>query len=63
MPFVRQGVVVTDGSEGDAHVPAVLVPSLHRAARVEDAVHLFTETRLRQRGWRDTIYGLQPAGR
>ena len=28
---------------------------LHRAARVEDAVHEFLEPRLRQRGWRDTI--------
>ena len=32
-----------------------LVPVLHRAARVEDAVHDFVEPRLRQRGWRDTI--------
>ena len=41
--------------EGEAHVPGALVPSLHRAARVEDAVHEFLEPRLRQRGWRDTI--------
>jgi phosphatidate phosphatase APP1 len=46
---------VTHGSEADAHVPEALVPSLHRAARVEDAVHEFLEPRLRQRGWRDTI--------
>ena len=50
-----QGVCVTHGSKGDAHVPEALVPSLHRAARVEDAVHEFIEPRLRQRGWRDTI--------
>ncbi len=30
-------------------------PSVHRAARVEDAVHEFIGSRLRQRGWRDTI--------
>jgi phosphatidate phosphatase APP1 len=52
---VWQGVCVTHGSKGDAHVPEALVPSLHRAARVEDAVHEFIEPRLRQRGWRDTI--------
>jgi len=40
---------------GDAHVPEALVQGLHRAARVEDAVHEFLEPRLRQRGWRDTI--------
>jgi phosphatidate phosphatase APP1 len=50
-----QGVIVTDGSTGDAHVPPALVPGLRRAARVEDAVHRFMETRLRQRGWRDTV--------
>lgn len=50
-----QGVHVSHGSKGDAHVPEALVPSLHRAARVEDAVHAFIELRLRQRGWRDTI--------
>ena len=50
-----QGVHVTHGSKADAHVPEALVPSLHRAARVEDAVHEFIEPRLRQRGWRDTI--------
>ena len=46
---------MTHGSNADAHVPDVLVPTLHRAARVEDAVHEFIEPRLRQRGWRDTI--------
>ena len=46
---------VSSVSEADAHVPEALVPSLHRAARVEDAVHDFIEPRLRQRGWRDTI--------
>jgi phosphatidate phosphatase APP1 len=46
---------VTHGSNADAHVPEALIPSLHRAARVEDAVHEFIEPRLRQRGWRDTI--------
>ena len=40
---------------GDAHVPEALVQGLHRAARVEDAVHEFLEPRLRQRGWRDTV--------
>ena len=50
-----QGVHVTHGSKGDAHVPEALVQGLHRAARVEDAVHEFLEPRLRQRGWRDTI--------
>jgi phosphatidate phosphatase APP1 len=52
---VWQGVRVPNGSQGAAHVPQALVPSLHRAARVEDAVHEFVEPRLRQRGWRDTI--------
>jgi len=42
-------------THGDAHVPEALVQGLHRAARVEDAVHEFLEPRLRQRGWRDTI--------
>ena len=42
-------------THGDAHVPEGLVQGLHRAARVEDAVHEFLEPRLRQRGWRDTI--------
>ena len=42
-------------SHADAHVPEALVPSLHRAARVEDAVHDFFEPRLRQRGWQNTI--------
>jgi phosphatidate phosphatase APP1 len=46
---------VPHGSKADAHVPEVLASSLHRAARVEDAVHDFIEPRLRQRGWRDTI--------
>jgi phosphatidate phosphatase APP1 len=46
---------VTHGSDADAHVPEALVPSLHRAARLEDAVHGFVEPRLRQRGWRETI--------
>jgi len=41
---------VTHGSTADAHVPEVLVSSLHRAARVEDAVHGFIELRLGQRG-------------
>jgi len=50
-----QGVRVTHGSKGDAHAPEAFVASLHRAARVEDAVHEFLEPRLRQRGWRDTI--------
>ena len=50
-----QGVFVSHGSKGDAHVPGVHVPGLHRAARVEDAVHQFLEPRLRQRGWRDTV--------
>ena len=31
------------------------VPSAHRAARVEEAVHDFLEPRLRERGWRDTL--------
>jgi phosphatidate phosphatase APP1 len=52
---VWQGVHVTHGSKGEAHVPGALVPSLHGAARVEDAVHEFLEPRLRRRGWRDTI--------
>jgi phosphatidate phosphatase APP1 len=52
---VWQGVRVPNGSTGDAHVPPALVHGLHRAARVEDAVHEFLEPRLRQRGWRDTI--------
>jgi phosphatidate phosphatase APP1 len=52
---VWQGVRVPNGSTGDAHVPPALVNGLHRAARVEDAVHEFLEPRLRQRGWRDTI--------
>ena len=52
---VWQGPYVTHGSKADAHVPEALVSSLHRAARVEDAVHGFIEPRLRQRGWRDTI--------
>ena len=52
---VWQGSYVTHGSKADAHVPEALVSSLHRAARVEDAVHDFIEPRLRQRGWRDTI--------
>jgi phosphatidate phosphatase APP1 len=52
---VWQGVRVTHGSKGDAHAPEAFVASLHRAARVEDAVHEFLEPRLRQRGWRDTI--------
>jgi len=52
---VWQGVRVTHGSKGDAQVPEAFVASLHRAARVEDAVHEFLEPRLRQRGWRDTI--------
>jgi phosphatidate phosphatase APP1 len=42
-------------SSPDAHVPEALVPSLHRAARIEDAVHDFFEPRLRQRGWQNTI--------
>jgi len=46
---------VTHGSKAGAHGPEVLASSLHRAARVEDAVHDFIEPRLRQRGWRDTI--------
>src|SRR3954447_10172635 len=52
---VWQGPYVTHGSKADAHVPEALVSSLHRAARVEDAVHGLIEPRLRQRGWRDTI--------
>ena len=50
-----QGWGVTPGSKADAHVPNALVTSLHRAARVEDAVHGFVEARLRRRGFRDTI--------
>ncbi len=46
---------MTNASEADAHVPEALVPSLHRAARIEDAAHEFLETRMRERGWRDTI--------
>jgi phosphatidate phosphatase APP1 len=46
---------VTYVSDADAHVPEALVPSLHRAARVEDAVHEFLESRLRRRGWGDAI--------
>jgi phosphatidate phosphatase APP1 len=49
------------GCAGDARAegrhprPATFVPSLHRAARVEDAAHELIEPRLRRRGWRDTI--------
>ncbi len=50
-----QGLPVPDGSEGVVRGPAAPVPSLHRAARVEDAVHEFLEPRMRQRGWRDTV--------
>jgi phosphatidate phosphatase APP1 len=46
---------VSHVSEADAHVPEALVPSLHRAAQIEDTVHEFLETRLRRRGWRDAI--------
>ncbi|HEY0812588.1 MAG TPA: phosphatase domain-containing protein [Pseudonocardia sp.] len=46
---------MTHGSKSDGQVPEVFVPRLHRAARVEDAVHDLIEPRLRQRGWRDTI--------
>lgn len=44
---------MTHGSKGEVAVS--LAAGLHRAARVEDAVHEFIEPRLRQRGWRDTI--------
>ncbi len=46
---------MTHGSNADGHIPGPLVPGLHRAARFEDAVYEFSEPRLRQRGWRDTI--------
>lgn len=35
--------------------PEGAVAAVHRAARVEDAVHGFVESRMRRRGWRDTI--------
>ncbi len=34
---------------------ALTVPRLHRAARLEDAVHEVAERKLRQRGWRPSI--------
>lgn len=43
------------GSKGDGPLRDKLVPDVHRALRVEDAVYEFVEPRLRQRGWRDTI--------
>jgi phosphatidate phosphatase APP1 len=52
---VWQGVSVAHGSETDAEGSAATVASVHRAARLEDAVYERVEPRLRQRGWRDTL--------
>jgi len=55
LPSYGRVSYVTRESSASAHVPGALVPGLHRAARVEDAVYGFVQPRLRQRGWRDTI--------
>ena len=46
---------MTHGSETDARGTGATVASVHRAARLEDAVYQRVEPRLRQRGWRDTL--------
>ena len=46
---------MTHGSATDAQVSQTVRARVHRAARLEDAVHERLEPRLRRRGWRDAI--------